>query len=107
MFPPAKIEEAKALDSIALQVRTSLNKVKESTGIVQGLSGTVSQAERLLQMAAKGYEYGVKTHLDVEDAELNLSQARLSLASARRDYVVAKVTLAWAMGILEDGVNGR
>jgi HAE1 family hydrophobic/amphiphilic exporter-1 len=103
-----KIEEAKTLDSIALQIRTSLDKVKESAGIVQGLSGTVSQAERLLQMAAKGYEYGVKTHLDVEDAEFNLSQARGSLAGARRDYVVAKVTLAWAMGILgEDAGFGR
>lgn len=95
-----KIAEAKTLDSIALQVRNALNKVKESTGIVQGLSGTVSQAERLLAMAQKGYEYGVKTHLDVEDAELNLSQARYSLATARRDYLVARVTLTWSMGTL-------
>jgi HAE1 family hydrophobic/amphiphilic exporter-1 len=95
-----KIEEAKTLDAIALQIRDSLNKVRESAGIVQGLSGTVSQAERLLQMAEKGYEYGVKTHLDVEDAELNLVQARGSLASAWRDYLVARVTLTWAMGIL-------
>ena len=99
-----KIDEAKTLDSIALQVRDSLNKVKESAGIIQGLSGTVSQAERLLRMAEKGYEYGVKTHLDVEDAELNLTQARGSLAGAWRDYLVAKVTLEWAMGIL--GADG-
>jgi HAE1 family hydrophobic/amphiphilic exporter-1 len=102
-----KIDEAKTLDAIALQIRDSINKVKESAGIVQGLSGTVSQAERLLQMAAKGYEYGVKTHLDVEDAELNLSQARLNLASAQRDYIVAKVTLTWAMGILDEGTKRR
>ena len=95
-----KIEEAKTLDAIALQIRDSLNKVMESVGIVQGLSGTVSQAERLLRMAGKGYEYGVKTHLDVEDAELNLTQAKGSLALAWRDYLVARVTLTWAMGIL-------
>ena len=95
-----KIEEAKTLDAIALQVRDSLNKVRESVGIVEGLSGTVAQAERLLQMAGKGYEYGVKTHLDVEDAELNLTQAKGSLAQAWRDYLVARVTLTWAMGIL-------
>ncbi len=102
-----KIEEAKTLDAIALQIRTSLNKVVESAGIVQGLSGTVSQAERLLSMAEKGYEYGVKTHLDVEDAELNLSQARLGLASARRDYLVARVTLVWSMGILGEEAPGQ
>ncbi len=102
-----KIEEAKTLDAIALQIRDSLNKVRESAGIVQGLSGTVSQAERLLQMAEKGYEYGVKTHLDVEDAELNLVQAKGSLASAWRDYLVAKVTLTWAMGVLGEDQSTR
>jgi outer membrane protein TolC len=96
----ARIAEAKTLDSVALQVRNSLNKVWESAGIVQGLSGTVSQAERLLAMAQKGYEYGAKTHLDVQDAELNLSQARYSLASARKDYLVARVTLLWSTGAL-------
>lgn len=104
----ARIAEAKTLDSVALQVRNSLNKVWESAGIVQGLSGTVSQAERLLAMAQKGYEYGVKTHLDVQDAELNLSQARYSLASARRDYLVARVTLVWSAGVLgEDEGAGK
>ena len=102
-----KIEEAKTLDAIALQVRDSLNKVRESVGIAQGLSGTVSQAERLLKMAEKGYEYGVKTHLDVEDAELNLIQARGSLASAWRGYLVARVTLTWAMGILGEDESTR
>jgi outer membrane protein TolC len=95
-----KIEEAKTLDSISLQVRDSVNAVREAGDIITALSGTVSQAERLLYMAGKGYEYGVKTHLDVQDAELNLTQARGNLARARRDYLVAKVTLVWAMGVL-------
>ena len=95
-----KIDEAKMLDSISLQVRDTVNGVKEAGDIARGLSGTVSQAEKLLQMAEKGYEYGVKTRLEVEDAELNLSRARGNLARAYRDYRVAKVTLTWAMGIL-------
>jgi HAE1 family hydrophobic/amphiphilic exporter-1 len=95
-----KIEEAKALDSIALQVRDSVNTVNESANIVQALAGTVSQAERLLSMAEKGYEYGVKTRLDVDDAELNLSAARGILAQAKRNYLAARVALTWAMGIL-------
>jgi outer membrane protein TolC len=95
-----KIDEAKMLDSISLQIRDTVNGVKEAGDIARGLFGTVSQAERLLEMAEKGYEYGVKTRLDVEDAELNLSRARGNLARAYRDYRVAKVTLAWAMGLL-------
>lgn len=95
-----KIDEAKLLDSISLQIRDTVNAVKEAGDIARGLAGTVSQAEKLLQMAEKGYEYGVKTRLEVEDAELNLSQARGNLARAYRDYLVAKITLRWAMGTL-------
>jgi outer membrane protein TolC len=95
-----KIDEAKMLDSISLQIRDTVNGVKEAGDIARGLVGTVLQAEKLLQMAEKGYEYGVKTRLEVEDAELNLSRARGNLARAYRDYRVAKVTLIWAMGIL-------
>jgi outer membrane protein TolC len=95
-----KIDEAKLLDSISLQIRDTVNGVKEAGDIARGLSGTVTQAEKLIQMAEKGYEYGVKTRLEVEDAELNLSRARANLARAYRDYRVAKVTLTWAMGVL-------
>lgn len=95
-----KIDEAKTLDSISLQIRDAVNGVKEAGDIARGLAGTVTQAEKLLEMAEKGYEYGVKTRLDVEDAELNLSRARGNLARAYRDYRVARVNLTWAMGIL-------
>lgn len=97
-----KIDEAKMLDSISLQIRDAVNAVKESGDIARGLAGTVAQAEKLLQMAEKGYEFGVKTRLDVEDAELNLSMARGNLARAYRDYRVSRVNLTWATGSLGD-----
>jgi outer membrane protein TolC len=56
--------------------------------------------ERLLTMAEKGYEYGVKTKLEVDDAELSLVQAKGNLARAQRDYLVARVTYEWATGML-------
>ena len=94
-----QIEEARLLESIALEVRTSSDAVKEAADIVQALSGTVRQAERLVQMAEKGYEFGVKIRLEVDDAQLNLVQARSNLARAQRDYRVAQVNLQWAMGV--------
>jgi HAE1 family hydrophobic/amphiphilic exporter-1 len=95
-----KIEEAKSLDSIKLEVRDACNAMKESGEIVRALSGTVGQAERLLYMAEKGYEYGVKIRLDVEDAELNLIQAKGNLARAKRDYLVSCVNLERVTGRL-------
>jgi HAE1 family hydrophobic/amphiphilic exporter-1 len=96
-----KIDEAKQLDSISLQSRDAVNAFRESAQIVMALSDTVKQAERLLSMAEKGYEYGVKTKLDVDDAQVNLTQAKGNLATARRDYLVANVTLEWVKGTLE------
>ena len=73
----------------------------ESGEIVKGLTGTVSQAQRLLAMAEKGYEFGVKTRLDVDDAQLNLQLAQSNLAKARRDHLTAQTNLQWAMGTIQ------
>lgn len=94
-----RIEESKLIDTVSLEVRDAIHALREAAEIHQAVSGTVRQAERLLQMAEKGYEYGVKTRLEVEDAQLNLLQANSSLARARRDYRVARVNYQWAMGV--------
>ncbi|HEU5360978.1 MAG TPA: TolC family protein [Candidatus Deferrimicrobiaceae bacterium] len=95
-----RIDEAKLLDSIALEVQGAVDAVREAGEIVKALSGTVAQAERLLGLAEKGFEFGVKTRLDVDDAQLNLTRAKGSLALARRDYLVAQATLRYVMGVL-------
>ena len=45
------------------------------------------------------YKFGVKIRLEVDDAQLNLLQARCNLAKAQRDFRVAQVTYLWAMGV--------
>jgi len=100
-----KIDETKLLDSIYLQIRDTNNFCREAEEIVKALSGTVTQAERLLFMAEKGFEYGVKTKLDVDDAALNLIRVKGNLAKGRRDYLVARVTYDWVMGIIGEKGN--
>jgi hypothetical protein len=73
--------------------------------IVKALEATVAQAKRLLEMAEAGYRYDVKTHLEVEDAELNLRTARSNLAKARRDYLTARTKLLWVMGDKLEAIN--
>ena len=102
----ADIELQKARDQAALQVRGALDQLDEAAEVVKAIEGTVAQAERLLSMAEKGFEYGVKTKLDVDDAELGLVQARGSLALARRDYLVALVNLQWVQGVLGESQGG-
>ena len=93
-----QIDEAKARDEVTLQVRTTIDAARVAGSIVQALSGTVVQARRLLEMAEKGFEYGVKTRIEGDDASLNVRQAEGNLAQARRDYLVARVNLAWVRG---------
>ena len=81
-------------------MRVALDAVAESAKILEALGGTVAQAEKLLSMAEKGFELGVKTHLEVDDAQLNLRLARGNLARARRDYLTARVSLEFVMGTL-------
>jgi len=94
------IDEQQLLDSIGLEIREALDRIRVASELVRALEGTVAQAEKLVRLSEKGFEYGVKIRLEVDDAELNLRQSRSSLALARRDYLVAMVDLALAMGIL-------
>ena len=70
----------------------------EAAEIMNALSATAVQAEKLLFMAESGYEFGAKTSLDVKDAQMNLMAARGSQARAQRDYRVAWVNLEWVSG---------
>jgi HAE1 family hydrophobic/amphiphilic exporter-1 len=94
------IDASRTRDAVALEVRDALDAVSVAERIVEALGGTVTQAERLLSMAEKGFELGVKTRLDVEDAQLNLRAARGNLARARRDVLVARVNLDFVTGAL-------
>ncbi len=95
-----ELAESQLTDSIALEARDAVNAVREAGEIVRALSGTVKQAERLLAMAERGFELGVKTRLEVQDAQLNLSGAKGSLSRARRDYLAARVNLDFVTGKL-------
>ncbi|OYV97111.1 MAG: RND transporter [Acidobacteria bacterium 21-70-11] len=101
-----ELAEAQLRDSIALEVRVAVDAAARSAEIVRALAGTVAQAEKLFGMAEVGYEYGVKTKLEVDDAQLNLRSARSNLASAERDYRVALTNLEWVAGMLGETAAG-
>jgi HAE1 family hydrophobic/amphiphilic exporter-1 len=92
------LDELKTRENIALEVRRAIDDVREAAAILQALSSTVQQAEQLLGLAEKGFELGVKTRLDVQDADLNVRSARANLAAARRAYQVALINVDWVAG---------
>jgi HAE1 family hydrophobic/amphiphilic exporter-1 len=98
------IDELKLREGITLEVRTAVDDAREAVALLNALSGPVTQAERLLSLAEKGFELGVKTRLEVQDAEQNVTVARANLAAAQRDYRVARVNLDWVAGTIDGGM---
>jgi HAE1 family hydrophobic/amphiphilic exporter-1 len=98
------IDELKLREGITLEVHTAVDSAHEAVALLDALSGPVKQAEQLLFLAEKGFELGVKTRLEVQDAEQNVNVARANLAVARRDYRVARVNLDWVAGVLDGGM---
>jgi len=94
----SRYELDKLFDNIALDARVARNNAEEAAHIAEGLKATTSQAEKLLEMAEIGYRHGVKTKLEVDDAESNVLSSRINLLRARRDYINARVRLLWIMG---------
>jgi HAE1 family hydrophobic/amphiphilic exporter-1 len=100
----ANIDELKLREGITLEVRTAVDGAQEAVALLNALTGPVKQAEQLLFLAEKGYELGVKTRLEVQDAEQNVNAARANLAVAQRDYRLARVNLDWVAGVLDGGM---
>jgi HAE1 family hydrophobic/amphiphilic exporter-1 len=97
------LDELKLREGITLEVRTAVDAAREAVELLNALTGPVKQAEQLLFLAEKGFELGVKTRLEVQDAEQNVNVARANLAAAQRDYRVARVNLDWVAGVLDGG----
>ncbi|MBK9968953.1 MAG: TolC family protein [Holophagales bacterium] len=96
----AELDLAKARDGLYVEVRTALDQARVAAGIVTALSGNVAQARKLLEMSEKGFGFGVKTRLEVDDALVNARQAEGNLAKAKRDYLVALTNLRFVQGTL-------
>jgi HAE1 family hydrophobic/amphiphilic exporter-1 len=94
------IQHEKLKDNIRLSTNDAISKLKEAGGTLSALEGVVTQAERLRDMAEKGFTYGVKTSIDVQDAQLALKEAKGNRAKACRDYLVARITLEWVTGTI-------
>ncbi len=99
-YNKAKLEKEKIIDSIRLQIKQALFELKEAGNVLKVSEEAVELAEKWYKMAEEGYKLGVKTNLDVEDALLNLSNSKVNLAKAKRDYIVSLTNLKKAMGTL-------
>ncbi|MDO8596956.1 MAG: TolC family outer membrane protein [Sulfuricaulis sp.] len=110
----ARLEEAnqrldQARRQVAQQVRESYLAVINGMARVRALEQARISNERALESTVIGYERGVRSGVDVLNAQRELFRTRLDLSQSRYDYLISRLLLKAAAGTLQEqdleGIN--
>jgi outer membrane protein len=82
----------------SLQARQAYLNASSGEARVRALEQALTSTEVQLESTKLGMQVGVRTSLDVLDAEQQVLSARRDLAGARYDYLLAKLALKAAVG---------
>ncbi|MDH3327898.1 MAG: TolC family protein [Desulfobulbaceae bacterium] len=88
----------KVSQGIVLQVRQACYKVLERKHLIKVAEQAVSNYEQHLDRAKEYFKAGVRTRIDVVNAEVELSSARLRLLQSQYDLKSARVELERILG---------
>jgi len=94
---------AQVYHDIVFQVKSSFYTVLESKRLIVVAEEAVANFEQQLYRAEKYYEAGVRTRIDVTNAQVNLSNQKLNLLLANSDYKTARVALEKILGSVPNG----
>jgi outer membrane protein len=102
----ARQELENARRSIALQTRQAYLGVVSGISQVQALQQALTSSQSVLDASKLGQEVGVRTNLDVLNAQQQLFSTRRDLYQAQYDYLLSELRLKQAVGTLgEDDLN--
>ena len=80
-------------------------RLREAQRRIEAQEKTVEQAQRGYDIASTRFVNGLGTQLEVNDAQVALTQARVNRIQAYYDYVIASVDLNETLGILPEYVS--
>jgi outer membrane protein TolC len=95
-----KITHDDMVEQIRLEVRKRWLDAKSGLDSLAAADTQLQTAEEAYRLQQVRFDAGAATTTDVLDAETDLARARLAAASARYDYLLARIELARAMGDL-------
>jgi len=104
------IEEDEYADlrrSIELEIRSHWLRGRDSAEVINATTESVGLAKRALEIARARFDAGVGTNLEVTQANLELSDARLARYVALYEYMNAVAGLKYAVGILLEEYYGN
>ncbi len=94
----AELRHQSIYKQLTLEIEQAQNNLREATERLASQAETVDQAERGYEIAELRYREGIGTQLEVTDARLALTTARLNHNTALRDVLVSRAALRRAVG---------
>ncbi len=94
----AQLRKQAAYKQLTLEIEQAQNNLREATERLASQAETVEQATRGYEIAELRYREGIGTQLEVTDARLALTTARLNENRALRDVLVSRAALRRAVG---------
>ena len=93
-----QLQRENAERQLQVAVVQSLNNMHTSVKKFSAAAATVSQAQRGYDIAVKRYEVGRGTLVDIDNSQLQLTQAELGRNSAIYNFLVSKIALDKILG---------
>ena len=88
--------------NVDLQTRQAYSGVVNGMSQVMALEQALKSSEKLLEASKLGQEVGVRTNLDVLNAQQQLYSTRKDLAQAKYNYLISRLKLKAATGSLAE-----
>lgn len=98
----ANAELESAHRNVDLQTRQAYSGVVDGMSQVMALEQALKSSEKLLEASKLGQEVGVRTNLDVLNAQQQLYSTRKDLALAKYNYLISRLKLKAATGNLSE-----
>ncbi len=103
----AKQDLENARRTVAVQTRQAYLGVVSGISQVKALQQALKSSESLLEASKLGQSVGVRTNIDVLNAQQQLYSTRRDLYQTEYNYLLSRLRLKAAVGtLLEDDVNG-
>jgi outer membrane protein len=96
----AEVESARR--NVDLQTRQAYTGVVNGIGQIMALEQALKSSEKLLEASKLGHEVGVRTNIDVLNAQQQLYATRRDLSQARYNYLISRLRLKAATGSLAE-----
>ena len=93
-----QLQRENAERQLQVAVVQSLNNMQTNVKKFSSAAATVGQAQRGYEIAVKRYEVGRGTLVDVDNSQLQLTQAELGRNSAIYNFLMAKISLDKILG---------